>query len=86
DVNASSGNSLLSVVMQLSMSLGVAAGAALLVAFTGVSSVAQGTETLQAFHATFLCVGVLSAVAACIFLQLGRGEAPGGKPSVLDES
>jgi len=86
DVNASSGNSLLSVVMQLSMSLGVAAGAALLVAFTGAASVAQGTETLQAFHATFLCVGLLSAVAACIFLQLGRGEAPGGKPSVLDES
>lgn len=82
---ASSGNSLLSVVMQLSMSLGVAAVAALLVAFSGLSSLAGSPDVLRAFHATFVCVGLLSALAALIFVQLGRGEGAGGAPSVPAE-
>jgi EmrB/QacA subfamily drug resistance transporter len=82
---ASSGNSLLSVVMQLSMSLGVAAGAALLAAFSGVAAAAGSAEVLRAFHVTFVCVGVLSALAALIFVQLGRGEGAGGAPSVPAE-
>ena len=82
---ASSGNSLLSVVMQLSMSLGVAAGAALLAAFSGVAAVAGSAEVLRAFHVTFVCAGVLSALAALIFVQLGRGEGAGGAPSVPAE-
>jgi EmrB/QacA subfamily drug resistance transporter len=82
---ASSGNSLLSVVMQLSMSLGVAAGAALLAAFSGVSAVAGSPDVLRAFHVTFVCVGLLSALAALIFVQLGRGEGAGGAPSVPAE-
>jgi EmrB/QacA subfamily drug resistance transporter len=87
--NASGGNSLLSVVMQLAMSLGVAAAGALLAAFTGVGAAAGGPVVLHAFHATFVCVGLLSAAAAFIFLQLGRvegaqGEANSAASSTLD--
>jgi len=80
---ASAGNSLLSVVMQVSMSLGVAAAAALLVAFSGgaIGAAAVG----PAFHAAFVSLGALSALAALIFLQLGRSEAPSGPASTLAE-
>lgn len=71
DRAASSGNSLLSVVAQLSMSLGVACAAALLGGFS--ASIAAGTDSvLGAFRATFLCVGGLTLLAAAIFLQLDR--------------
>ena len=53
--DASSGNSLLSVVVQLSMSLGVATAGALLGGFTVEG--AAGSEVLHAFQLTFLCVG-----------------------------
>jgi EmrB/QacA subfamily drug resistance transporter len=82
--NASGGNSLLSVVMQLSMSLGVAAAAALLAAFTGAPVEPGGASVLRAFHASFACVGLLSMVAAFIFFQLGRGDAPREPPTVTD--
>jgi hypothetical protein len=71
---ASSGNSLLSVVMQLSMSLGVAAGAALLTAFApqpgGQVGEVGSPILLLAFQRTYLCVGVLSMLASLVFLQL----------------
>jgi len=89
DVRASGGNSLLSVVMQLSMSLGVAAAGALLAAFavTTVPPVAaRSAELLHTFHATYLCMGVLSALAAGIFFQLGRREGPTGPTTVVDQS
>lgn len=65
---ASSGNSLLSVVVQLSMSLGVATAGALLGGFTVDD--AQGSEVLRAFQLTFLCVGGMAMLAAALFLQL----------------
>lgn len=69
DHSASSGNSLLSVVAQLSLSLGVACAAALLGGFS--ASIGQEVDSvLGAFQATFLCVGVLTMLAAAIFLQL----------------
>ncbi|MDG1579804.1 multidrug transporter subunit MdtD [Pseudomonas sp. GOM6] len=69
DHSASSGNSLLSVVAQLSLSLGVACAAALLGGFS--ASIGQEVSSvLGAFQATFLCVGVLTMLAAGIFLQL----------------
>ncbi len=71
DDQASSGNSLLSVVVQLSMSLGVATSAALLGGFTHSSGDAG---LLQAFQWTFLCVGGLAALAAILFLQLDSRE------------
>jgi len=79
--SASGGNSLLSVVMQLAMSLGVAAAAAVLSAFGGPGSAEASDSVQQAFRATFVCVGLLSAMAAIIFLQLKRAEAPAAQPS-----
>ncbi|WP_255989872.1 multidrug transporter subunit MdtD [Chitinolyticbacter albus] len=71
---ASSGNGLLSVIMQLSMSLGVAAAAALLAGFSDHGIAPNPDKVLGAFQATYICVGVLSMLAALIFLQLAHGE------------
>ncbi|TLX56917.1 MFS transporter [Stutzerimonas nosocomialis] len=73
DEDASSGNSLLSVVVQLSMGLGVASAGALLGGFTAPG--ADGEAVLRAFHLTFLCVGGLAMLAAALFLQLEDEEA-----------
>jgi EmrB/QacA subfamily drug resistance transporter len=87
DARASSGNSLLSVVMQLSMSLGVAAAGALLATFAARAAVPQGDEVIHAFHATYICMGALSALAAGIFFQLGRREGPVSvSPATVDNS
>ena len=64
---ASSGNGLLSMVQMLSMSLGVAAAGGLLATF--VDAYGQKHELL-AFHATFICVGLMTAASAWIFWQL----------------
>ncbi len=68
-VAASSGNSLLSMVQMLSMSLGVAAAGGLLTTFVDIFG-REHAETLQAFHATFVCVGLMTAASAWIFWQL----------------
>lgn len=67
---ASGGNSLLSMVMMLSMSLGVATASGLLAAFTNVFGSERGIAVLPAFHATFACVGLVTAASAWIFWQL----------------
>lgn len=75
---ASSGNSLLSVVMQLSMSLGVAVSATLFSWFYGSHASLRGlqatslqhAEILSAFHDTYITVGCLSMLATLIFRQL----------------
>ena len=90
-VRASGGNSLLSVVMQLSMSLGVAAAGALLAAFATpivipIASDVGPSNLLHTFHATYVCMGALSALAAGIFFQLGRREGPSGPATVVDQS
>jgi EmrB/QacA subfamily drug resistance transporter len=84
DARASGGNSLLSVVMQLSMSLGVAAAGALLGAFAVLPPAAPDLE--RTFHLTYLCMGALSALAAGIFFQLGRREGPSAPAAVVDAS
>jgi hypothetical protein len=73
---ATSGNSLLSMVQMLSMSLGVAAAGGLLATF--VSDYGHGRE-LFAFHATFICVGLMTSASAWIFWQLSADVAPGHK-------
>ena len=88
---ASSGNSLLSVVIQVSMSLGVAAAGALLAAFATpavipIASDVGPSNVVRTFHATYLCMGALSALAAGIFFQLGRHEGPTGSATVVDNS
>jgi MFS family permease len=70
--HASSGNGLLSVVMQLSMSLGVAIAASLL----GLFAAAHSEQWLHGFHLTYLCIGLMSMLAAMIFAQL-RDEREG---------
>jgi EmrB/QacA subfamily drug resistance transporter len=72
DHEASSGNSLLSVVVQLAISLGIASAAALLGGFNQSGPGAGGAAVLPAFQLTFFCVGGLSMLASAIFLQLGR--------------
>ncbi|WP_104654455.1 multidrug transporter subunit MdtD [Ralstonia insidiosa] len=72
--HASSGNSMLSMVMMLSMSLGVAAAGALLTGFTDFTGGPEGRDTLAAFHKTFVCVGFMTAAAAWIFAQLSHAE------------
>ena len=62
---ASGGNSLLSMVMMLAMSFGVAAAGGLLGAFGGIA-----TDTLTAFRWTFVCVGLVTIASAAIFAQL----------------
>jgi EmrB/QacA subfamily drug resistance transporter len=91
DARASGGNSLLSVVMQLSMSLGVAAAGALLAAFATpivipIASDVGPSNLLHTFHATYLCMGLLSALAAGIFFQLGRREGPSASAAVIDNA
>ncbi|MDR0827994.1 MAG: multidrug transporter subunit MdtD [Desulfovibrio sp.] len=63
---AGSGNSLLSVVMQLSMSMGVAVAAALLDFFKNMAG--EG-GVLTAFHDTFLLLGCFTAFTALIFFR-----------------
>jgi MFS family permease len=77
---ASGGNSLLSMVMMLSMSLGVATASGLLAAFTGLFGSERGVAVLPAFHATFICVGLVTAVSAWIFWQLEPERAPAVVP------
>ena len=71
--HASSGNSLLSMVMQLSMSLGVSVAGVLLVMFSGVSSTVSVAAAQQsAFAITFVCMGAITMGSALIFLKLPK--------------
>ncbi|MGC4008423.1 MAG: multidrug transporter subunit MdtD [Pseudomonas sp.] len=70
---ASSGNSLLSMVQMLAMSLGVAAAGTVLAGFTsafGEGAVVDAATTLHAFQATFITVGLITLASAAIFWQL----------------
>jgi len=85
DANASSGNSLLSVVAQLALSLGVACAGALLGGFTAAGGVDAAETTLGAFQLTFLTIGLMSMLAAAIFLQLAPTDgrrAPRPEPEI----
>lgn len=73
---ASGGNSLLSMVMMLSMSFGVAIAGALLATFTNVFGHEGPQPALAAFHATFICVGLITMASAWIFWQLSSDEKP----------
>lgn len=67
---ASSGNSLLSMVQMLAMSLGVAAASAVLGGFTGIFGSGTSTATLYAFQATFASMGLVTLASALIFWHL----------------
>uniref|UniRef100_C5CM21 Major facilitator superfamily MFS_1 n=1 Tax=Variovorax paradoxus (strain S110) TaxID=543728 RepID=C5CM21_VARPS len=67
---ASSGNSLLSMVQMLAMSLGVAAASAVLAGYNGVSGLETAKQTLDAFQATFATMGLVTIASALIFWHL----------------
>jgi hypothetical protein len=69
-VQASSGNSLLSMVQMLAMSMGVAAASAVLSAYYGFFEASAATRTLDAFNATFATMGLITVASAWIFWQL----------------
>ncbi len=64
---ASSGNSLLSMVMMLAAGFGAAAAGSLLAAF---GTHLDSTDATAALHATFLCVGAITLTSTMIFWQL----------------
>ncbi|MCL2029301.1 MAG: MFS transporter [Deltaproteobacteria bacterium] len=67
---AGSGNSLLSVTMQIALSSGVAMAAALLNGFNvALGGVESGVISLSVFRLTFLCVGAFTAATALVFAQ-----------------
>lgn len=66
---ASSGNSFLSMIMMLSMSIGVALAGTLVNLFTVYYGTAQITA---AFHSTLICLGCINLITACIFWRIPR--------------
>lgn len=66
DETASSGNSMLAVTQQLSISLGVAISAAVLRFYEGFDS----TNTIEQFHYTFITMGALTVLSALMFMLL----------------
>jgi EmrB/QacA subfamily drug resistance transporter len=67
---ASSGNTLLSMVQMLAMSLGVATASAVLAGYNGIFGVANSHQTLNAFQATFASMGLITLASALIFWHL----------------
>ncbi len=74
---ASSGNSLLSMVQMVAMGMGVAAAGAVLAAFTDFFQPPGSAQTLQAFQATFACMGLITVASAGIFWQLSPQDRSG---------
>lgn len=68
DANASSGNSVLAVTQQLSISFGVAVSAAVLRFYDSLS---LGT-IIDHFHYTFITMGIVSTVSALVFMLLRK--------------
>lgn len=66
DENASSGNSVLAITQQLSISLGVAVSAAVLRFYEGFDS----ANTVEQFHYTFITMGALTVLSALVFMLL----------------
>jgi EmrB/QacA subfamily drug resistance transporter len=82
---ASSGNSLLSMVQMLAMGMGVAAAGAVLAAYTDYFAQAGQARTLDAFHATFVTMGLMTIASAWIFWQLSPDDrSAGGGHEPLD--
>lgn len=70
DEQASSGNGLLSVIMQLSISMGVAVAAAILGEFSGIRAVSAMGDVKSAFQNTYLCLGLMTVLSGFIFYQI----------------
>ncbi len=66
NADASSGNSLLSTIMQLSIAVSIAAASLLLDSFGGHSAT-SGKAVEAAFHAAFVTIGAIAAASSFIF-------------------
>ena len=67
--DASSGNSFLSMIMMLSMTIGVALAGTLLNLFSAYF----GTDAIeQAFHMSLICLGAINIITAAIFWQIPK--------------
>jgi len=83
---AASGNSLFSMVQMLGMSLGITCAAALLGAFSQWFGSGHAGESLPAFRATFVAIGVMTMITATIFWQLaGDGREPPPRTQAVGE-
>jgi len=70
--DASSGNSFLSMIMMVSMSIGVALAGTLVNLFTAY----YGTDHITtAFHSTLILLGCINIITACIFSRIPRNTA-----------
>ena len=69
--DTSSGNSLLSVIMQFAISFSIAVATMLLDEFMG-GGVKDSPVVMRAFHLTFLVVAVFSTLSAVIFAQVPK--------------
>jgi EmrB/QacA subfamily drug resistance transporter len=68
------GNSLLSVIMQISLSVSVAAASGFLMYFGGADAQQGGQQMLKAFHGAYLCLGTVSFLSSLIFITpISRG-------------
>lgn len=70
DEHASSGNSLLSMIMQLSMSIGVTVAGLLLGMFGQQHVAADSAATHQVFMYTYFCMALIIALPALIFARV----------------
>ncbi|MCL2656709.1 MAG: multidrug transporter subunit MdtD [Betaproteobacteria bacterium] len=84
--DASAGNSLLSVIQQLSMSLGVGTAAMLLSAFLTTVDRSGADGDAAVFHPTYFFLGLLALVATTIFLQLDPAQDRSGTRSETRDS
>lgn len=74
DELASSGNSLLSMIMQLSMSIGVTVAGLLLGAF-GQSALGHHGLSHQAFIYVYLCMALIIILPALVFWRVPKEES-----------
>lgn len=71
NADASSGNSLLSMIMQLSIAVSIAAASLLLDCFGGHAAT-SGPAVESAFHATFVTIGTIAAASSFIFALVDK--------------
>ena len=81
--SASSGNSLLSMVQMLAMSMGVAIAGAVLAGYADMWQAREGYKLL-ALQATFVTVGVMTLAATLVFSQLEPDEKVRSAPDGHD--
>lgn len=70
---ASSGNSLLAIMQQLSMSFGISAAALSLSFFKNYSGFIEG-DTITAFKYSFIALGILTALSTIVFTKLKKND------------